>query len=117
MWSQLESGPYHRETERGEGKMRVSREAFSLSLCLSLPFILPMHPGQEADTLQSTVFLSSVNCSVFIVIVSGQDFQQRTSPDITSHVTPLRVTKKLSESSPFGLDHMYLNKYIFLINL
>lgn len=74
MWSQLESGPYHRETERGEGKMGVSREAFSLSLCLALPFIFPMHTGQEADTLQSTVILSSVNCSVFIVIVSGQDF-------------------------------------------
>lgn len=87
-------GPYYTKTERGEGKMGVSREAFSLSLCLFLPFILPKHPGQVADTLQSSVILLSVNCIMFsLLLCLVRISQQRISPHITSHVTPLRVTK------------------------
>lgn len=92
MWSPLESGRHHRETVRGEGRMGVSWEALSLSLCLCLSFSLHI-PPELLKLHNPAVTLSSFKLSVFIILVSGQEFP---AEDFSTYYVTCYSTKSYS---------------------
>lgn len=86
-WGQLELGHHHREALRGEGRMGVSWEAFSLSLCPG--FYSPCTSHLSCWCSIILLSLSRLSTLMSSLLFPVRNFQQRTSPHSTSHVTPL----------------------------